>query len=100
MQTFHTFTASNQLAGINRLTYQAIGTCGAYQRSAEHMKSDNLHFRIEIGEDDNLVLEETLSANTNFIIAKAAFEKAVAIHPKARILLRDKARVILEKEPD
>ena len=63
------------------------------------MKADNLHFRIEIWSDDNRVLEETLSANTNFIIAKAAFEKAVAIHPNARILLRDKARVILEKEP-
>ncbi|MGI9401015.1 MAG: hypothetical protein ACR2O0_07165 [Rhizobiaceae bacterium] len=63
------------------------------------MKSDNLHFRIEIWSNDNLVLEETLSANKNFIIAKTAFEKAVAIHPKARILLRDKARVILEKAP-
>ncbi len=58
-----------------------------------------LEFRVERWDDGGQRMVGVVAACNNSLIAKAAYDAAVRMHPKAHLMLRHRARIIARAKP-
>lgn len=56
-------------------------------------------YTVEIWSDDDTAIEQTVAEVNHLLVARGAYQAACDVHPKARLKLRQGARVLEVHEP-
>jgi hypothetical protein len=56
--------------------------------------ADDFHFRIDLWDDQDRLIEQVIAFVSDLEVARAAYEAAVKAKPGKRITLRQRARVL------
>jgi hypothetical protein len=63
-------------------------------QSLMHLSPDDFHFRIDLWDDENKLIEQVIAFVSDLEFARAAYAAAVKAKPGKRITLRQRARVL------